>query len=325
MLFDKNYFCETHKKTIICRYNCQRFAHIAKHCRGKRCCQNCGENHEDKNCKNKLYCVNCNKEGHSSSSRNFPKYHSSSKTSKMKLLQLNINSRNTSVDELWNYERLNNYDAIFLQETNYTAHKPLGNFKHWKNKFHTTYTNKNAGVRVGTLIPISTKNVFRDDYTSKNLEMIWNQISIQNKDVLIGNIYITSGNENQLQILDKELEKHQGKNIIILLGDFNSRSNTWDKNIQQSSKMGQLLEDIINRHGFYIATELPYTFKRLDNTGKSTVDLTFVRGLQNIKIQAKEFDFIKTGHQAIKILIEDTQNNSINQPKFKTKNADWKQ
>ena len=88
--------------------------------------------------------------------------------------------------------------------------------------------------------------------------------------------------------------------------------------------MGQLLEDI-NRHGFYIATELPYTFKRLDNTGKSTIDLTFARGLQNIKIQAKEFDFIKTGHQAIKILIEDTQNNSINQPKFKTKNADWKQ
>ena len=60
--------------------------------------------------------------------------------------------------------------------------------------------------------------------------MIWNQISIQTKDVLIGNIYITPGNENQLQILDKELEKHQGKNII-LLGDFNSRSNPWDKNI----------------------------------------------------------------------------------------------
>ena len=75
------------------------------------------------------------------------------------------------------------------------------------------------------------KNVFRDDYISNDLEIIWNEINIQNKDIVIRIIYITPGNKNQLKILDKQLERHRGKNII-LLGDFNSRSNTSSKNIQ---------------------------------------------------------------------------------------------
>ena len=70
-------------------------------------------------------------------------------------------------------------------------------------------------------------------------------MNIHNKDVLIGNIYIAPGNENQLKILGKRLERHRGKNI--LLGDLNCRSNTWDKNIQQQNRMGWLLEDIIHK------------------------------------------------------------------------------
>ena len=111
------------------------------------------------------------------------------------------------------YQKENNYDGIFLQETNYTD-------------WHTL-----VGAGVGRLIPISTKNVFRDDYINNDLEIIWNEINIQNKDTIIGIIYITPGNKNQLKILDKQLERHRGKNII-LLGDFNSRSNTSSKNIQ---------------------------------------------------------------------------------------------
>ena len=41
----------------------------------------------------------------------------------MKFLQLNINSLNTSTEELWDYQEENNYEGIFLQETNYTAGK----------------------------------------------------------------------------------------------------------------------------------------------------------------------------------------------------------
>ena len=120
--------------------------------------------------------------------------------------------------------------------------------------------------------------------------------------------YVTPGNENQLKILCRKLERHRGKNII-LLGDSSSRSNTWDKIIQQQNRMGQLLEDIINRPKLHITTKLPYTFKRSNNTGKSTLDLTLVRSLKNVQAKVKEFELIKSGHLAIEVLIEDTQNN----------------
>ena len=83
------------------------------------------------------------------------------------------------------------------------------------------------------------------------------------------------------------------------------------------------MEDTINRNKFYITTELPHNFKRSDKTGKSIIYLIFVRGLKNVQVKAKEFELIKSWHQAIEVLIEVTQNNIKHQPKFKTTNANW--
>ena len=55
------------------------------------------------------------------------------------------------------------------------------------------------------------KMFFRCDYIKNDLGIIWNQMNIQNKDVLIGNIYVAPGDENQLKILEKELERRRGK------------------------------------------------------------------------------------------------------------------
>ena len=55
-------------------------------------------------------------------------------------------------------------------------------------------------------------------------------MKIEGKVVLIGNIYIAPGNENQLHRLDNELKQHKDKSIL-LAGDFNRLPNTWDKNI----------------------------------------------------------------------------------------------
>ena len=63
--------------------------------------------------------------------------------------------------------------------------------------------------------------------------------------------------------------------------------------------MGKTLEDIINRHGLNIATDVPCTFKRRDNSGKSTIYLTLTRGLKNVKVKTKEIETTKTEHQAI--------------------------
>ena len=90
----------------------------------------------------------------------------------MKLLQFNITSLSTSLEELWAYQKENNYDVIFLQETNYTERKSLAYFKHWKTKMFTNFQNKTMGFGVGTLVSSTQKNVFRDDFLHKGLEII---------------------------------------------------------------------------------------------------------------------------------------------------------
>ena len=47
--------------------------------------------------------------------------------------------------------------------------------------------------------------------------------------------------------------------------------------------------------------------------------MTLLRCLKNEQVKAKELEHIKSGHLAIEVLIEDTQNNLKHQAKFKTK------
>ena len=75
----------------------------------------------------------------------------------------------------------------------------------------TNFQNKTMGFGVGALVSSTQKNVFREDL-SHNLEIIQNEMQIQGKKTLVGNIYIPPGNENHLHILDMELEKHKVEN-----------------------------------------------------------------------------------------------------------------
>ena len=103
----------------------------------------------------------------------------------MKLLQFNTISLNTSLEELWGYQEENNYDAILLQETNYTAGKLLAYFKYWKTKMFTNSQKKSTNVGVGTLVLSAQKHVFRGDLSHKDLEIIWKDMQIQGKKTLV--------------------------------------------------------------------------------------------------------------------------------------------
>ena len=85
----------------------------------------------------------------------------------MKPLQYNITCLNTLAEEFWLYQQENNYDAIFLQKADYIKGKPLGHFKHWKNRMFTNCKNKMQGSGVGTLVSQQQKNVFRDDLSGQ--------------------------------------------------------------------------------------------------------------------------------------------------------------
>ena len=106
----------------------------------------------------------------------------------------------------------------------------------------TNFQNNAMGFGVGALVSSAQKNVFREDL-SHNLEIIWNEMQIQGKKTLVGNIYIPPGNENHLHILNMELEKHKVENIL-LIRDFNSRNKIWDRS-DSNSRMGLILEDIM--------------------------------------------------------------------------------
>ena len=115
------------------------------------------------------------------------------------------------------------------------------------------------------------------------------------KKALVGNIYIPPGNENYLHILDVELEKHKGENIL-LIGDFNSRNKIWERNANNNRRIGLILEDIINRVGLYITTNTDPTYQQstmVTNSGNRTIDLTLTGGLKNIKVVTKDFTLIK--------------------------------
>ena len=121
------------------------------------------------------------------------------------------------------------------------------------------------------------------------------------------------------------MEKHKGENIL-LIGDFNSRNKKWDTNANNISKVCLICEDIINRHGLYIATNTDFTYQQLtmvSSSGKNTINVTLTRGLKNIKVVRKDFTLTKTKQKAIEILIEQEPSFKPN-PKFKTENADWK-
>ena len=101
---------------------------------------------------------------------------------------------------------------------------------------------------MGTLVSRAQKNVFRNDLSRRDLEIMWEKNANRRKQTLVGNIYIPPGNEDHLHILDNELDKHKGENIF-LIGGFNSRNKIWDRNAINNSRTGLILEDIINRHG----------------------------------------------------------------------------
>ena len=114
------------------------------------------------------------------------------------------------------------------------------------------------GFGVGSLIPNDIKNVFREDFFNDGLEFLWNEIEIQGQQVLIGNVYIPPNMESHLYLLNKEFEKHRGKNLI-LLEDFNFRNKIWDKNLTRNTKLGNILEDIINEHNLFLLIAVDHT------------------------------------------------------------------
>ena len=72
--------------------------------------------------------------------------------------------------------------------------------------------------------------------------MVWTEIEINAKRMLIENIPVLPNKIEQLRFLEEQREKAIA---IIILGDFNMQNTFWDKHINQNNKMGIALEELI--------------------------------------------------------------------------------
>ena len=147
-----------------------------------------------------------------------------------------------------------------MQKNNHKNSTALGNFKNLKVSTQRIFKNKTLGYGVGTILPNTTKYVFRQDLINQDLEMDRTELEINAKRVLIGNIYIPSKMIEQIHVLDRFLDNQEDKAIIILK-DFNTQNTLWNKDINQDNKMGISVEKLIQIQDLYVTTDLDHCTK----------------------------------------------------------------
>ena len=95
----------------------------------------------------------------------------------------------------------------------------------------------------------------------------------------------------------------------------------------QNNKMGIALAELIERHGFYVATDLDHTYQHSSNchnSDKSTIAFTLSGGINNLTVKTREINNIQTRHKAIEIAIEKLRDkNRSHTPHFRTQGANW--
>ena len=84
---------------------------------------------------------------------------------------------------------------------------------------------------------------------------------------------------------------------MLLVGGFNDRYSTWDKNCKAPNKNGKTFKDIMSWHIVQIQNDQNSTY--VHKRGSITIDLVLKRGVSNWKCQTKEFDHIDNCQKGI--------------------------
>ena len=67
----------------------------------------------------------------------------------------------------------------------------------------------------------------------------------------------------------------------------------------QNNKMGIAVEELIQRHGLCVATDLDHTYQHstnCHNCGKSTIDLILSHGINNLTVKTRKIWNWAQGH-----------------------------
>ena len=198
----------------------------------------------------------------------------------MKLLQFNSKSLNTSQDYLQDYIKYKEFDILCITEI--WDPTKIRCFKEYVSILDSREEKQGGGAAI--FRHKSIKMVKNDNLMDNfELEAAWAETCINNQRCIIGSVYIPPGEIDKLDILDRALESIPISTPLLITGDLNCRSLSWERHRDnskstQSWKMGEKLEKIALKHGLLILNNGAYT--RQESGNWSTPDLTLQRGLK---------------------------------------------
>ncbi len=201
----------------------------------------------------------------------------------MRLLQLNCQSYNTTKHQIHQYVQDKNIHIICLSETWNT--EDSFPFRNWNTHFKNRVSDPHGGVAMA--IHPSIKMV-KDPSLQNHTEVAWVKMFLNSKVVHLASVYIPPGRMDHIDSLSETLDSLPPDAPLILTGDFNACSPSWDNRTDiprntASFRVGRRLEELIAQHGLLIHNTGHYTHTKVNGTTgrvtKSAIDITISQNI----------------------------------------------
>ena len=197
----------------------------------------------------------------------------------MEVGQCNIRSLNTSTSYIEDLVNKTNIRLLLFTEIwHVDANKKL--LYHWRWYKNERIDREGGGAAI--VVHPSIKSWPRKDLYKDHLESVWCEISIDNRRILIGSVYVRPDDLVAMGILLKQLEEVDREyDDVILTGDFNAKHQLWYNEGQ--NKLGVELADHLLSKDLVILNSEEKTFKN------SIIDLTLAKGCHQLIKQWEVF------------------------------------
>ena len=139
----------------------------------------------------------------------------------IKVAQCNIRSLNTSSKLIEDLCKLQEISILSLTEI---WHPDVSNLKFLhKWTWNVSIRNNREGGGAATLVSPQIKTVSREDLNNPSSELVWCEIYVENRKILLGSVYVPPENEQDMDLLIETLKSISNDNEnVIVMGDFNA-------------------------------------------------------------------------------------------------------
>ena len=235
------------------------------------------------------------------------------------IIQWNINGFYSKLEELQLLIKDHTPTIICLQETNFnTESNPSLHHFNIFNKNRKSSTRSSGGVAI-----MVNHNYPSEEITlHTDLEAIAVSITLPHVTLTLCNIYIP--NQKEFTLYDIEHIIQQLPNTFIMVGDFNSHSQTWGS--YKTDSRGKIIEDLLLNDHITILNNGQPTRINPSNGHTSAIDLSFANSSFSHKLEWQALpDIYSSDHIPIKIsLTLPLDNMHLFYPlHWKIKNANW--